>query len=140
MKKIFVLILSAIMLFSCVMGIAACSNDNAGDDSGSINQPITPPEEPQLSIPPASAAEIPAKSNQVSNGIGWPLKLSGYTTNISDATALGIVKETKSTVQPLNYGGKSNQISLMSKRISLQTEDTQTSKSYIVKSTDEYNI
>lgn len=139
MKKIFILFLSAIMLFCCVLGIAACSNDNAGDNSGSINQPITPPKEPQPSIPPALAVEIPTKSSQVSTNIGWPLKLSGYTINISNATALGIAKETKSTVQPLNYSGKSNQISLMSKSMSLYTDDAETTRSYIVKSTNEYN-
>ena len=68
-----------------------------------------------------SAVQIPSKQNQVGVGNNWPLNLSGYKTNISDATALGIASANSSTANPYSANKNSNKVSLSSKNVPKET-------------------
>ncbi len=98
MKKFFALLLGIIMIFSCAMGLTACSNDSPANN------------------PPDS----------------WSLDLTGYVANVSNATALGIMKLDETDPKQI----KDNGVSLM--RTKLYNKDVE-EKNYIVKTNSQYN-
>ena len=114
MKKalvsILTFLLSTIMLFSCVIGLTACSNNNTNE-----NPPVTD----------NNTNENPPVTN-------FSVDLTGYVANVGNATALGIMKLDSNNGSQVD----DNRVSPMS--VKLFTEDIE-EKNYIVKSSNQYN-
>jgi len=119
MKKAVSTILLLTLTFAACIGLVSCmgnTNTNGdnhdGGDTGGDNPPANEP---------------------------FVVNLAGYVANISNATALGISKNTGSTVSPVAAYDRANSATQLLSISTLSSENNNKNKNYIVMSTTDYD-